>query len=198
MTQILMHIKSNFFSFFTSSHIDLPRGPKPHFPVQLVKEKCTTCLERAFNIFYCSLIIAFQDCCLNAFSFMGSEKIPFTSSWEQSGNLGCGVSCHLCPCAASLLLFGCFMRPDSLARFSHDINRSLCRQDVSLVCCSCKYDNAGQKIFPTLAFYCRCVKIKVTAQSKSSSRKSTLLGVAIQTWPCAQGHDVWLHVGSHT
>ncbi|KAI9529733.1 hypothetical protein NQZ68_007972 [Dissostichus eleginoides] len=28
--------------------------------------------------------------------FMGSEKIPFTSSREQSGSLGCDVSCHLC------------------------------------------------------------------------------------------------------
>lgn len=60
------------------------------------KNMSATCLERVLNILYCSLIIAFPHCYLNAAPFMGSEKIPFTSSREQSGSLGCDVSCHLC------------------------------------------------------------------------------------------------------
>ena len=69
----------------------------------------TTCLERALNILYCSLIIASQHFYLNAAPFMGSEKIPFTSSREQSGNFGCDASHHLCTRSVSLLLFGSFM-----------------------------------------------------------------------------------------
>lgn len=70
---------------------------------------CATCLERALNIFYCSLIIAFQHFYLNAALFMGAENMSFTSSQEQSGNLGCDVSHQVCTLCVSVLLFGCFM-----------------------------------------------------------------------------------------
>lgn len=65
---------------------------------------------------------------------MGSEKTPFTSSWEQSGNLGCDVSHHLCARSVSLLLFGSFMRPDSLASWSHMILIDLFAAKMGLLC----------------------------------------------------------------
>lgn len=40
---------------------------------------------------------------------MGSEKIPFTSSQEQSGNLGCDASHHLYTRSVSFLLLDSFM-----------------------------------------------------------------------------------------
>lgn len=81
-----------------------------------------TCLERVLNIF-----LPFQHCYLNAPTFTRSKgKKTFTSSQEQSGNLGCDVSHHLCAWSAFSLLFGSFTRPDSLVSCSSIILIDLC------------------------------------------------------------------------
>lgn len=167
-------------------------GPQASLPSSVTKKICTTCLERVLNIFYCSLIIAFQHYYLNAASFMGSAKIPFTSSQEQSGNLECDVSRHPCSCPASLLPFGSFMRPDSLASFCHMILIDLCAARMALLCVMLVSivfpDNDFQKGIPltvTSIFFiadvyriCHCLADILCLLS--DCRKSRVLGVTTQ------------------
>lgn len=61
------------------------------------------------NIFYCYVVIAFRHFYFNVAPFMAAEKIPFTSSQTQSGNLGCVASHHLCARPVPLQLFDSFM-----------------------------------------------------------------------------------------
>ena len=119
---------------------------------------CGTCLERVLNILYCSLIIAFQHYYLNAASFMGSEKMPFTGSQEQSGNLECDMSHHLCAQSASPLLFGSFISPDSLASCSRMILIDLCTARTAFSCVMqfmfvtiCSRTMIFKKVFPRLS-----------------------------------------------
>lgn len=98
-------------------------------------DMCATCLERVLNILYCSLTIAFQHFYLYAAPFMGTGKIPFTSSQEQSGSHGCDVPQHLGPQSVSPRLFGSFMG----LIYWQAVAIWYYWMDGSLVCYVCKY-----------------------------------------------------------